>query len=278
MVESRDAAAMAGDDRAGDGTGDALRVERIGAVCRLTLDRPGKRNPLGEEVRVALRDELTSLADDPSVRVVVLGGAGPSFSAGADLAGQGTPQSDWTSRRHASGAWQRLLGLLGSIPQVTVARLHGHVIGGAVLLAASCDVRVGDPTVQLRIPELALGIPLTWGGNQLLAREVGLARAREWVMTGRTISAPEAHQAGFLQRLVPAGGLDDLVDEVVGELLAMPAGPLALTRASFNAIGAATGHPELGWADADLLRWSQLEPEAQQAALAYAERLRARRS
>jgi enoyl-CoA hydratase/carnithine racemase len=263
---------MAPDD--GDGV---VRVERDGAVCRLVLDRPDKRNALDEEVRVALRDALTALADDPAVRVVVLAGAGPSFSAGADLVSGMAPQPDWVARRHASGAWQRLLTLLGSIPQVTVARLHGHVIGGAVLLAAACDLRVGDPTVRLRIPELALGIPLTWGGNPLLAREIGLARAREWVMTGRAIDADEAHHAGFLQRLAPDGGLDTLLGEVLGELLDMPPGPLALTRASFNAIGMAAGHPELGWADADVLRWSQLEPESQQAAITYAERLQTRR-
>ena len=261
---------------ADDGAGP-VRVERSDGVCRLVLDRADKRNALNEDVRLGLRDALTAVADDTSVRVIVLSGAGPSFSAGFDLADSMPKQPDWAARRHASGGWQRLLGLLQSVPQVTVARLHGHAVGGAVLLAAACDLRIGDPTVRLRIPELALGIPLTWGGNQLLAREVGIARAREWVLTGRSIDATEALEAGFLQRLAPAGGLDAAVDELLAELLAMPAGPLALTRASFNAIGAAAGHPELGWADADLLRWSQLERESQEAAAAYAERLQARR-
>jgi enoyl-CoA hydratase/carnithine racemase len=176
-----------------------------------------------------------------------------------------------------AGAWQRLLGLLGAIPQVTVARLHGHVIGGAVLLAAACDLRIGDPGVRLRIPELALGIPLTWAGNPLLAREIGLPRARDWVMTGRAVDATEAHQAGFLQRLAPEGGLDDSLDRLLGELLAMPAAPLAMTRASFNALGAAAGHAELAWADPDLLGWSQREPESREAAAGYLERLRGER-
>jgi enoyl-CoA hydratase/carnithine racemase len=208
------------------------------------------------------------------VRVVVVQGAGRSFSAGADLLGGAPQPDDWAGRRHVAGAWQRLLSLVGAIPQVTVARLHGHVIGGAVLLAAACDLRVGDPGVRLRIPELALGIPLTWAGNPLLAREIGLPRARDWVMTGRTIEADEAHQAGFIQRLAPNGGLDDATDALLGELLAMPAAPLALTRASFNALAVASGHAELGWADPDLLWWSQREPESRQAATAYVERLR----
>jgi enoyl-CoA hydratase/carnithine racemase len=253
-------------------SGGTVRDERDGAVCRLTLDRPDKLNALDDSVRRALHGALTEVADDPSIRVVVLQGAGRSFSAGADLASGVSQPDDWAGRRHASGAWQRLLALLDAVPQVTVARLHGHVIGGAALLAAACDLRVGDPTLQIRIPELALGIPLTWAGNPLLAREIGLPRAREWVMTGRTIHAEEAHRVGFVQRLAPDGGLDAALDEVLGELLAMPAAPLAMTRASFNAIGTAAGHPELAWADPDLLWWSLREPESREAAIAYIER------
>ena len=81
-------------------------------------------------------------------------------------------------RRRSSGAWQRLLEDLERLPQVTVARLHGHVIGGAFLLAAACDLRVAADDVSMSIPELAIGIPLTWAGLPRLAREIGLPRTR----------------------------------------------------------------------------------------------------
>src|SRR5207249_179800 len=119
----------------------------------------------------------------------------------------------------------------------TLARLHVHCIGGAALLASACDLRIGDTTLVVRIPELAIGIPLTWNGVPRLAREIGLPLARDLVMTGRTMEAPEAKQAGFVQRLVPEGELDAAVETAVAELLAMPAAPLAITRSMFGAIG-----------------------------------------
>ena len=240
-------------------------------VCRLVLDRPEKLNALSDDVRRALWAELTRLADEPSVRVVTIEGAGRAFSAGADLADARPPASGWTERRHAYGAWQRLLDLLESIPQVTVARLHGHVVGGAVLLAAACDLRVAADDVVFRIPELAIGIPLTWAGNPRLAREIGLPLARDLVMTGRAMEATEAKACGLVQRLAPVAELDGAFEECVDQLVAMPSGPLAMTRAMF----AALGRERLGaaaWADADLLMWSGGEDESRQAAISYVER------
>src|SRR5438552_1966395 len=139
-----------------------------GAVCRVQLNRPDKLNALSDQVRQELHAILADLADRPEIRVVVIEGKGRAFSAGADLAGPagraartaGTApaggaastrapavsSSEWAVRRHAMGGWQRLLDLLESIPQVTLARLHGHCIGGAALLASACDLRIGDTT------------------------------------------------------------------------------------------------------------------------------------
>ena len=130
------------------------------------------------------------------------------------------------------------------------------MIGGAFLLAAACDLRVAATDVSLAIPELALGIPLTWAGIPRLAREVGLPRTRELVMTGRRIGGEEALAWGFVHRLVEPDALDGAVDGLLAELLAQPAGPLGMTVDAMRALGRATAALELGWADADLLRWS----------------------
>ena len=248
----------------------AVRSDDRGAVRTLRLDRPGKLNALDESMRVGLERSLRELEDRPDIRVLVLAGSGRSFSAGADLAA-GPPDGDagtWTGRRHAAGAWQRLLDLLERVPQATVASLHGHCYGGATLLAVSCDIRIAADDLQVRIPELALGIPLTWAGVPRLAREVGLPVARDLVMTGRTLDAGEALAVGFVQRVVPAAGLAEATAALVGELTAMPAGPLAMTRALFAALGRDRLGPA-GWADADLLSWSRREPEGIEAAQAY---------
>src|SRR5580698_5675476 len=193
-----------------------------GPVVRLTLSRPEQLNALNDEIRKGLADELSALEERPDVRILLLDGAGRSFSAGADLrtsAYADLRQADWSTRRHRTGSWQRLLDQFGRIPQVTVARLHGHVIGGAALLAAACDIRVAADDVVVRIPELAIGIPLTWAGIPLLVREIGLPLARDWVMTCREVYADELLRCGFAQRVMPPERLDAEVSRVVQQLL-----------------------------------------------------------
>jgi enoyl-CoA hydratase/carnithine racemase len=251
-----------------------VQVERSGAVCRIRLNRPEKLNALNEDVRRGLANAFDELADDVSVRIAVLEGAGRSFSAGADLAaGAITSNRDasWAERRHAFGTWQRLLERIESVPQVTVARVHGHCIGGAALLAVACDLRIASDDLSVSIPELAIGIPLTWAGIPRLVREIGLPMARDLVMTGRKLDATEAQACGFVQRVAPAAELDKATDALVQELLDMPDGPLAMTRAMFSALSR-DRLGTAGWADADLLAWSGREAESREAAARYVER------
>jgi enoyl-CoA hydratase/carnithine racemase len=251
----------------------AVEHEIAGPVCRIRLSRPEKLNPLNDEARRLLQSVLTETGDDPSVRVITIEGDGRAFSAGADLdvlpRGQadGDP-GDWVRRRHRSGGWNRVLDLLDALPQVTVAKLHSHVVGGAALLAITCDLRIAADDVLIRIPELALGIPLTWGGVPRLVREIGLPLTRDLVLTGRVMDGPEAKTSGFVQRLVPRTDLDGETDALVDQLLAMPPGPAAITRAMLAAIGRDQAG-SAGWADPDLLMWSTREPESRAAAADY---------
>jgi len=236
-------------------------VERGDAVWAATLHRPEKLNALDDATRAGLAAVVDELAGRPDVRVLVLRGAGRAFSAGADVRERLPAAPTWAGRRHAAGSWQRLLDGLEALPQVTVAALHGHVIGGAALLAVACDLRVAASDVVVSIPEVALGIPLTWGGVPRLAREVGLPMARDLVLTGRRLDAAEAVGCGFVQRVVADDRLGDAVDEVVAELLAQPPGALALARASLAAVARDSAGAAGAWADADLLSWSLREPE-----------------
>jgi enoyl-CoA hydratase/carnithine racemase len=253
-----------------------LTVAYEGPVARLTLSRPERLNALNDEIRKSMSDELGALEERPDIRVLVLDGAGRSFSAGADLktgAYADLGNADWATRRHRTGSWQRLLDQLGRLPQVTVARLHGHVIDGAALLAAACDIRVAADDVVVRIPELAIGIPLTWAGIPLLIREIGLPLTRDWVMTCRAVYADELLRSGFAQRVVSEPLLEAEVDLVVQQLLAVPPGPLAMTRSMTAALG--RGHPAMsaGWGDADHQQWAFTEAEYRQVATEYMQRL-----
>ena len=250
---------------------DLLAVSIDGPVARLTLDRPEQLNALNDDVRRALAATFTELEERPDVRIVVLAGAGRAFSAGADLKATAYPpvEGDWATRRHRTATWQRLLEQLDRIPQATVARLHGHVIGGAALLAAACDLRVAADDTVVRIPELAIGIPLTWAGIPLLVREVGLPLTRDWVMTCRPVAADELLRSGYAQRVAPAAELDAAVEECVAQLLRVPPGPLAMTRAMTAAIGRTAPAMVAGWGDADHQQWSFTEDEYRAAARAY---------
>ncbi len=252
-----------------DDTGLAVRDE--GRVVHLTLSRPEKLNALDDRLRRALVAALHELEERPEVRVVVLSGEGRAFSAGADLRATAYPpvEGDWVTRRHRTATWQRLLEQLDRLPQVTVVRLHGHVVGGAALLAAACDLRVAADDVVLRIPELALGIPLTWAGIPLLVREVGLPLTRDWVMTCRAVDAEELLRSGYAQRIAPVAALDGAVQQCVGELLAVPPGPLAMTRAMTSAIGRTSPAMVAGWGDADHQHWAFTEHEYSEAARSY---------
>lgn len=229
-----------------------------GGVARLELRRPDRLNALDESVRLALRDAFGALEERPDVAVVVLSGAGRAFSAGADLQSSAYAPvvGDWTERRHLTGTWQRLLEQLDRLPQVSVAAVHGHVIGGGALLAGACDLRIAADTTRLRIPEVAIGMPLTWAGVPILVREVGLAVTRDWVMTGRVVDADELLRTGYVTRLVAEADFDDAVASLIAELEAAPPGPLALTRAMTAAIGRANPAFAAAWADADLQQWT----------------------
>ena len=248
-----------------------IEVADDGPVRIIRLNRPERLNALGNSLREDLQRAVADTGVSPA-RVVVFEGAGRAFSAGADLkdvAAVPDREQTWQQRRRASGAWGRLLDAMENLPQVTVASLHGYVIGGAFLLAAACDLRVAAEDAILSIPEVAIGVPLTWAGIPRLAREIGISRTRDLILTGRRITAREALQWGFLHRVGDRAGE---TRQLVNELLAMPEAPLAMSKDALLAHGRTIVSMEAAWADPDLIMWSGREPESMQSAMRYMER------
>lgn len=203
-----------------------------GRLATIQIQRPERHNAITSEmlrtITAACAEIEMSAAD-----VVVLQAEGPSFSVGFDLdeiAAGNTPEG-----AHAGSEAVAALLDLGA---VTVARLHGWVVGGGAALAAACDLRVGDPTVTVRIPEVPLGIPLGWGAMPLLVAELGPSAAKDLVMTGRDMGADEAFRRGFLTRLAPEGELEDGLVRLTAELFAAPVGPMRMTKQQANAAAA----------------------------------------
>jgi len=235
-----------------------LSIEIDGPVARLWLNRPAKRNALNptalEEIAAAC-EELQQRFDVP---VVVLGGRGPSFCAGADRTdpparmarGSGASARE---RRWVSQIGRRAIEAIERLEAITVARLHGHVIGGGVLLAAACDLRIAAEGTQFHIPEVDLGIPLTWGGLPRLAREVGPARARELILLCERFDAAAAERYGLVNRVVAADALDATVDDWATRMAAKADWALHMTKSQFQAYGVTRTLGDVSTMDGDLL-------------------------
>jgi enoyl-CoA hydratase/carnithine racemase len=254
---------------------EGVIVTYEGAIVRIRLNRPKQLNALNDEIRKVIASTLNDLMERPDIRLLVLSGEGKSFCAGADLKTTSYPrvEGDWSTRRNRTATWQRVLEQLDRIPQVTVASMQGNVIGGGALLATACDFRVVSENVVFRIPELALGIPNVWNGTPLLAREVGLPTARDWVMTARKVRAPELRQSGWAQRLAAPEALEITTNQLITELLNIPAASLAMTRSLTSAMGRSASGMSMGWADADLQQWAFTEDEYKETIRNYAKNI-----
>jgi len=241
------------------------------SIVRLVLDRPKQLNALNDDIRKEIAATLNELMERPDIRLLVLSGEGKSFCSGADLKTTSYPrvEGDWSTRRNRTATWQRLLEQLDRIPQVSIASIQGHVIGGGALLATACDFRVVSENVVFRIPELALGIPNVWNGTPLLAREVGLPTTRDWVMTARKVNAQELKQSGWAQRVTSLDKLTEETEKLVKELMDIPPASLAMTRSLTSALGRSASGMSMGWADADLQQWAFTEDEYKETIRSY---------
>ena len=202
---------------------DGFRVDREGAVARITLDVPGKLN----RVSMAARDQLSAvfaeLDADEDIRFVVLAGAGGQFTAGGDIAGF-LGRSPWQVSQLA-----RNVAAPERCSKPVIARLEGYVFGVGLELALACDFRLAAFDVQLGLPEVTIGMIPGSGGTQRLVRLVGLGRAKDIVMRGRRVMAQEALELGLVGAIMPGGGLDAAIAGLVEELSRHS--PLALAMA-----------------------------------------------
>jgi methylglutaconyl-CoA hydratase len=205
-----------------------IEVERSGAVARVWLNRPESHNAISAELGAALNAAIHELSHDAAVRVLVLGGRGPSFCAGADI-GAMRASAGATFEANLLEA-ERLGGMFATLadcPKPVVARVQGSVFGGGVGLCCACDAIVASDDAKFGLTEVRLGI-LPALISPYVIRRLGDARARELMLTGERFDAAAARSFGLVNRVVPAAELDAAVDERVGELL--KGGPHAQSR------------------------------------------------
>ncbi len=244
-----------------------LQLDVDGAVARLVLDRPEVLNALSVELLDGIVEMCRFIDDQPEIRVVIVTGAGRTFSAGADLDTIQRLLQDGPDARHAADAGDRAASAIESLRAVTIASVHGRCVGGGVVLALACDLRFAAAGARFSIPEIDLGIPLAWGGVPRLLREVGPGVARDLILTGREFGAGSALANGVVSRVLADDRLDAEVAEVAAELTAKASLPV---RATLDAIAAVTGAgtPQ-GWSDADTLLTAVRDPESRAVAARY---------
>lgn len=243
-----------------------LRIERDPPVATVTLSRPERLNALSLPAMAKLLDACQHLSHDDDCHVVQLRGVGRAFCAGFDLDALG---ADAPLDPEGADLGRRLIDAWSALPQVTLAAVHGACIGGGVLLAAACDLRIAARDASFRLPEVELGLPLAWGGMPRLVRLVGPAVAAELVLDASPIDAVQAQQWRLVNRVVDAAHLDAEAAAWARRLASRPPTVLrAVKRRWAQAVEALS--PALGDAgDARDLLDALTDPPSQAARAAY---------
>ncbi|MCJ7555956.1 MAG: enoyl-CoA hydratase/isomerase family protein [Gammaproteobacteria bacterium] len=205
-----------------------LNVDGRG-VATVTLNRPDKHNAFGDELIAELTGLLKQLDQDSAVRVLVLTGAGESFSAGADLNWM-RAMAGYSEQENFADALKLadLMATLECMSKPTVARVNGHAFGGAVGLIACCDIALASKKAKFCLSEVRLGLVPAVISPYVMAA-IGLRQARRLFLTAEAISAKDARKMGLVHDVAKPEELDELVEEQVSMLL--KAGPRALAEA-----------------------------------------------
>jgi len=225
-----------------------ILFSNLEGIATLTFNRPDKLNALNHEMAGELRQALEQVAQDPTIRVLVLTGQGRAFMAGADVKNflGGDP---FSGRRFAQRA-QNFLFLLESLEIPTIAAVHGFALGAGFEIAMACDFIYAAEDANLGLPEITLGIIPGAGGTQRLVRLVGRSIAKEIIMTGRFLNAREAQTFGLVAQVFPK---ENLLEETMKTAQ-------ALARKGRVALKAAKQAIDRG-ADVDLRTGCALEVE-----------------
>ena len=202
-------------------------------IGRLMLNQPHKLNPLGTN---ALQDiiDASTWFNKENVSVVIVSGNGRAFTAGFDL--REFTNLDRTEKDGAA-LGREMAEAVDRMTPGTISSLHGHCIGGGVVLASACDIRIASENTIFSIPEVDLGIPLAWGGIPRLVREIGPAMTKELVMTCRPFDAEEAKSLGFINQVVKEA---DLESQTMNMAEAIRKRPQAIIETTKNQVRAAT--------------------------------------
>lgn len=220
-----------------------LQYREDGAVATIRLNRPEKKNSFNTQMRDEMASLLTDLARKAAIRAVVITGNDEIFCAGADIGEMGGPANAESSYHHAR-EFQILFDQVESLPQPVIAAVSGYALGGGCELALAADFRIASETARFGLPEIKIGAFPGGGGTQRLARLIGIAKAKEMILTGDPITAPEALAAGLVMKIAPKEKYLAEANGLAAKLAALPRLALQASKMLINRsldVGLATG-------------------------------------
>lgn len=189
-------------------------------------------NVLTLSLRKAMLRHVLELRERSDVRVVIFESAGgKAFSTGFDI-------SEFPPDEPGALAMirfaQYLLDMILNLPQITIVKLHGHVLGGGACLLLACDFRIAAADTRIGMPEIKVGVFSAGGGTHMLARQIGIVKAREMVLLGDSIDAAEAERLGLVNKVVPNGQLDEEAAKLADRLHGLSGAALTAAKRSLN--------------------------------------------
>jgi enoyl-CoA hydratase/carnithine racemase len=176
-------------------------------ILHIKLNRPEKRNALNFEILGEVQQCFASVATQPSVQAVLLSGEGKCFSGGTDLTAF-QPAGNMQDLRRGVRKFQAVFNEIELLEKPVIALIHKYCFGGALEMALACDLRICTPDSLFNIPEVNMGMVPDGGGSQRLPRVIGLGRAKELILTGKTIDAQKAERWGLVNEIVEQADLE----------------------------------------------------------------------
>ncbi len=228
-------------NKAPEKLGDFVHLAREGNLAIVTLDRGDRLNRLSLQAMRELKAAAEALREDASIDAIVLTGA-QAFSAGADLTDPELASREampLVEQRNALRLGPEMCEAWAAIEAITIAAIEGFCIGGGLALAAACDHRVTSRSAHFRLPEVPLGMNMSWRSVSRLVALIGPSRAKELIVLGRKVEAPEAERWGLVDRVTDEGEALEAAIALTRQYAQLP--PLA-ARMAKEAIEA-SAHP-----------------------------------
>ncbi len=207
-----------------------VRYEVEGCVAIARIDRAERQNALNREVLERLTEAFAAADAAPEVRVLILTGTGRAFSAGADIDELATNTEEAARQLHAS---LRFLSAPERMRKPVIAAVNGYALGGGLELTLACDFVLASEKATFGVPEPTLGV-VAGLAMQRLPKIVGIMRAREILLTARTLSAAEAFAYGLVTRVVPHERLLDEARSLANDVARLGPHAVELLKAAIN--------------------------------------------